>query len=113
MEKKKTMLLEFTPEEYDSIPSPKRTWVMKCIRQCKEAETKAEFALEETEWGFKIEGKCLVETGKTRGEAFLKLGYSDKDYSRIEWHGRCEDAVRQEWWVESRKKADHSGLLEG
>ena len=55
MEKKKTMLLEFTPEEYDSIPSPKRTWVMKCIRQCKEAEAKAEFALEETEWGFKIE----------------------------------------------------------
>ena len=64
-------------------------------------------------WGFKIEGKCLVETGKTRGEAFLKLGYSDKDYSRIEWHGRYDDAVRQEWWVEGRKRADHSGLLEG
>lgn len=95
------MLLEFTQEEYDSIPSPKRTHVMRWYRRGRKDELREEMLAPELRWAFLIDGRCQAAVGRTKGEAFRALGYGDGDYDRIERHGRYEDAVRDGWWVEA------------
>ena len=104
------MLLEFTPEEYDSIPSPKRTHVMSWVRGALKEMSRDELKDVEVRWAFLIDGVCLSAVGRTKGEALLTLGYGERDYERVKRHGRYDEAVRDGWWVEP---APGSGPLEG
>lgn len=112
------MLLEFTQDEYNAIPKPRRTNVMRWIRKGWKDEVRSSMVEPEVRWAFLVEGKCLSEIGRTKAEAWERLGFGPHEYDRITIHGSYDEAVKRGWWVEAapgvaEEKAEHSGLLDG
>lgn len=105
----KKMMLEFKDEEYDVIPRPKRTWVMRVLR--KELANSLEVNRSyEIEWAFRIGTYCLKSKAVQKGYAFLNLGFTTSEFDKIYRSGTLAEAKSEGWWDENRVVADKAAL---
>lgn len=90
----KKMILDIPDEEYEKIPSPKRTWVMRVVRA--ELAGFEPFLEEDLEYAFLLRsGKFKSVKAESKVAAIGVLGLK---VDEIERHGTMEEAVRDGWY---------------
>lgn len=111
--------IDFTKEEYDSMPTPRRTWCREVL--LKELRTEyiksqrdvvvdhphAKYPLTEkevtldTDYAFKTYGgEFLHGVGSSQIDAWMRLGRSKAQFMEIQHGGTMEIAVAEGWWEE-------------
>lgn len=113
------MLLKFSDDEYEKIPSPKRTWVMEVLRTELSKIEKNPFGALIKRFSFLAGGKYYEAKGSNQMDAFLSLGFTQEqafDRNFLTRFGTVEEAKRDGWsvtWGASPAVTDEGGLLDG